>query len=154
MGHTSHVKNHMVAIQSGHPIGKAEVEKRIKRARRHIETALAEPHQSKSPRMMQFTRSDHVLTNKGALQKLWSPKTNELNVHIARWLINDGTLPYITVATEEFRRLMQRTTGNTDVRNLSNGTYNDMLVASFVRYCEMTAQLLKVEFSMRSICRS
>ncbi|OWY91648.1 hypothetical protein PHMEG_00039684, partial [Phytophthora megakarya] len=143
-GHTSNVKDHMVAIHSGHPIGKAEAEKRVKRARRHIEAALAEPIQSKSPRMMQFTRSDHVLTKKGVLQKLWGPTTNELNAHIARWLINDG-LPYNTVVTEDFRRLMQRTTGNTDVTILSNGTYNDMLVASFVRYCEMTAQLLKVE---------
>ncbi|KAI9994682.1 hypothetical protein PInf_011508 [Phytophthora infestans] len=140
--HTSNVKAHMVAMHGPHPVGMAEVKKRTKRARRQIDSVMNVVSGYLSQRV---TESQEPMAKRGALQKLWSPTQKELNVHIARWLINDG-LPYNTAVSEDFRNLIQRVTGTANVTILSSKTYASMLEASFQRFCAMVKKKLKEEF--------
>ncbi|KAG3089761.1 hypothetical protein PI125_g17917 [Phytophthora idaei] len=121
---------------------KAEAAKRVKPIRRHIEEAIYESHQSKSPRT---ARSSEMMTKKRAQQRLWGPMTSELSAHIARWLIHNG-LPYTTVVIEDFRLLVEQLTGSPEATILSCHTFNDMLRAGFVRFCEVVMRSLKQEF--------
>ncbi|KAG3156647.1 hypothetical protein PI126_g8679 [Phytophthora idaei] len=134
----------MVAI-STHPVGKGEKARRANRARRQIDSALRNVPEYFSQRITLSPPHKPALTKRGALQKLWCATQNELNVHIARWLINDG-LSYNTVVTEGFRNLIQRATDSLDATTLTAKTYSTMLEASFVRSSILVERLLKEEF--------
>ncbi|KAG2825773.1 hypothetical protein PC111_g9251 [Phytophthora cactorum] len=131
----------MVAI-STHPVGKGEEARRVKRARRQIDSALRNVPEYFSQRITLSPPYKPALTKRGALQKLWYATQNELNVHIARWLINDG-LSYNTVVTVGFRYLIQRATDSLDATTLTAKTYSTILEASFVLSCILVERLLK-----------
>ncbi|KAG4053424.1 hypothetical protein PC123_g11433 [Phytophthora cactorum] len=134
----------MVAI-STHPVGKGEEARRVKRARRQIDSALRNVPEHFSQRITLSPPYKPSLTKRGALQKLWYATQNELNVHIARWLINDG-LSYNTVVTVGFRYLIQRATDSLDATTLTAKTYSTILEASFVLSCILVERLLKEAF--------
>ncbi|KAF1790740.1 hypothetical protein GQ600_22552 [Phytophthora cactorum] len=129
--------DHLVAKHESHPMRKAEAAKRVKRA----------------------PRSSEMMTKKRAQQRLWGPTTSELSAHIARWLIHDGNwfarfyvgLPYNTVVIEDFRLLVEQLTGSPEATILSCHTFNDMLRAWFVRFCEVVMRSLKQEFRLAYI---
>ncbi|KAG3161483.1 hypothetical protein PI126_g6432 [Phytophthora idaei] len=100
----------MVSKHGKHPIGMAEKAKLAKRARHQLESAPGYLNQ----RVNQSAPQEPAITKRGALQRLWCPAPKALNAHIAHWLINDG-LPYNTVATEDFRILIELVTGNTTI---------------------------------------
>ncbi|KAI9992496.1 hypothetical protein PInf_017915 [Phytophthora infestans] len=132
--HTSNAKDHMVAMHSTHRVGKEEMAKRTKRARRQIDPALSNVSGCLSQRIADMPPSEAKMTKRGAPQKLWSPTQKELNVHIAHWLIKDIKLlclPYNTVVTDDFRNLVHLLTGNASATILSSGTYGNMLEALF-----------------------
>ncbi|KAI9979749.1 hypothetical protein PInf_027989 [Phytophthora infestans] len=147
--HTSNAKDHMVAMHSTHRVGKEEMAKRTKRARRQIDSALSNVSRCLSQRIADMPPPEAKMTKRGAPQKLWSPTQKELNVHIARWLIKDIKLlclPYNTVVTDDFRNLVHLLTGNASATILSSGTYGNMLEALFAWFCTMAAKMLKDEF--------
>ncbi|KAE8914915.1 hypothetical protein PF005_g4842 [Phytophthora fragariae] len=136
----------MVAIHGTHPVGRAEKARRTKRVQRQIDSALCDVPAYVTQRITSSPYKEPAMTKRGALQKLWCATQKELDVHIARWLINDGR-PYNTVVTEDFRNLIHRATGNLDGTILSAKTYNIILEALFARFCGFVEQLLKDEFA-------
>ncbi|KAE9080673.1 hypothetical protein PF010_g22287 [Phytophthora fragariae] len=123
----------MVAIHGTHPVGRAEKARRTKRVQRQIDSALCDVPAYVTQRITSSPYKEPAMTKRGALQKLWCATQKELDVHIARWLINDGR-PYNTVVTEDFRNLIHRATGNLDGTILSAKTYNIILEALFARF--------------------
>ncbi|ETL83692.1 hypothetical protein L917_16398 [Phytophthora nicotianae] len=103
--HTSNVKDNMVSKHGKHPVGMAEMQKQVKRARNQLESAPGYLSQSSVDSSAHLSPQE-PMAKRGALQRLWGPTANELNVHIARWLLNDG-LPYNTVVTEDFRNFVR-----------------------------------------------
>ncbi|KAF1785357.1 hypothetical protein GQ600_22981 [Phytophthora cactorum] len=65
----------------------------------------------KNKRAIPMATNERAPQRCGTLQKLWTPTQRELNVFIAHWLISSG-LPYNTVASEYFKLLVQRLTGD------------------------------------------
>ncbi|KAL3673451.1 hypothetical protein V7S43_001162 [Phytophthora oleae] len=84
LGHTLNVKDHLVAVHSEHPSGKAESGKRVKRNRKQIEGVRCQPFRAKMQRTIRPEQSSQAIARKGVLLKLLS----ELNALIARWLIS------------------------------------------------------------------
>ncbi|KAG2773459.1 hypothetical protein Pcac1_g15730 [Phytophthora cactorum] len=91
------------------------------------------------------------MTKRGALQKLWGPTPKELNVHSARWLINDVTdccclccYSYNAVVSGDFRNLIRLITGSSTI--LAPSTYSTFLDADFERFCLLTERKLKDGF--------
>ncbi|KAI9988984.1 hypothetical protein PInf_022705 [Phytophthora infestans] len=120
----------------------AEMQKRVKQARNQLESTPRYLPRSIVDSSAHLS-SQAPMAKRGALQRLWGPTAKELNVHIARWLLNDG-LPYNKVVTEDFRSFVRLISGNTTV--LAQRTYYGMMDASFERFCFLTGGMLSAEF--------
>ncbi|OWZ14249.1 hypothetical protein PHMEG_00012303 [Phytophthora megakarya] len=130
----------------GHSISNAYSAIKMKNAVRHVDEAMTVAYAQERKRAT-ATAIGARLPKKGALQKLWMPSQKKLGVYISYWLINAG-LPYNTVATEDFKRLIQRATGDTNAAILSASTYRDLLSAVFSKFCKSVAKILLREFEL------
>ncbi|KAG3090588.1 hypothetical protein PI125_g17661 [Phytophthora idaei] len=141
---TSNAKDEMAIVHGSHPVGKAELVERAKRARRQIDAAHSKTR-SPPPPQRAGAVSHEALPRQQTQQRLWSPTHKELAVYIACWLMTDG-LPYNTVTTKNFRLLIQRTTGNPDATIIAAKNNCIMLKVSLSRFCVMVKHLLEEGF--------
>ncbi|KAL3673973.1 hypothetical protein V7S43_001658 [Phytophthora oleae] len=144
--HSTNALDHMYANHRDHSISQAYASTKMKNAVRHVDEAMTETHSQERKRSAATaigTRPPKQIT----LQKVWMPSQKELGVYISYWLINAG-LPFNTVATEDFKRLIQRATGDVNAGILSASTYRDLLGAVFSKFCKSTSKLLLREFGL------
>ncbi|KAL3666297.1 hypothetical protein V7S43_008548 [Phytophthora oleae] len=73
------------------------------------------------------------------------PSSREVGVYIAQWLVTAG-LPYNTVATEDFKVLVQRLTGDQGATIFAGATFRDLLEVMFAKFCKNTRKLLVRQF--------
>ncbi|KAL3663716.1 hypothetical protein V7S43_011131 [Phytophthora oleae] len=147
--HSSYARDHMHAIHLEHPICQTEITKRMEKASRQVEEALDAADRQpdlRDTKLLALTANGASCLKRGTLQNLWVPTHKQQGVYIAYWLLRAG-LPYNTVASEDFRVLVQRLTGVADATILSPATFRGLLDALFVKFCQMTAALLLREYS-------
>ncbi|KAE9334371.1 hypothetical protein PF008_g13991 [Phytophthora fragariae] len=143
--HTSNVKAHMVSTHGDHRLGKTEASKKLETAVRHLDGAISREAAFENKRAASAKVDDRVSKRKVTIQRLWVPSQREIGIFISQWLISAG-MPHHTVATEEFKLLIQRLTGDSGATILAASTFRDLLLAVFAKFCKMTKGLLMREF--------
>ncbi|ETO68014.1 hypothetical protein F444_15127 [Phytophthora nicotianae P1976] len=139
---TSNAKAHMVAAHEDHQLGQAEASARLQAATRNIDEAT--DHASNPKRSLSPAENDRAVKRRGTLQKLWAPTQRDISVYIAHWLISSG-LAYNTVASEGFKLLVQRLTGNLGATILVASTFRDLLTGVWFKYCNKTGDFFQRE---------
>ncbi|KAE8979268.1 hypothetical protein PF005_g24199 [Phytophthora fragariae] len=144
-GNTSNARAHMVALHDDHPMGKAEANIKLKAATRHVDNAMKRADTGEYKRATTHATNERAPKRRGVLQILWVPTERDIGVYIARWLIS-AELPYNTAATEDFKMLVQRLTGDPDARILATTTFRDLLEVIYAKFCGLATELLLREF--------
>ncbi|KUF96049.1 hypothetical protein AM587_10000328 [Phytophthora nicotianae] len=132
----------MVAAHEDHQLGQAEASARLQAATRNIDEAT--DHASNPKRSLSPAENDRAVKRRGTLQKLWAPTQRDISVYIAHWLISSG-LAYNTVASEGFKLLVQRLTGNLGATILVASTFRDLLTGVWFKYCNKTGGFFQRE---------
>ncbi|KAI9980947.1 hypothetical protein PInf_010297 [Phytophthora infestans] len=116
--------------------------RRLKAATRNIDEAT--DHASNSKRSLSSSENERAVKRRGTLQKLWGPTQRDISVYIAHWLISSG-LAYNTVASEGFKLLVQRLTGDLGATILAASTLRDLLTGVWFKHCKKAGDFLQRE---------
>ncbi|KAE9331295.1 hypothetical protein PR003_g15077 [Phytophthora rubi] len=135
----------MVLAHGDHRLGKTEASKKLETAVRHLDGAISREAAFENKRAASAKVDDRVSKRKVTIQRFWVPSQREIGIFISQWLISAG-MPHHTVATEEFKLLIQRLTGDSGATILAASTFRDLLLAVFAKFCKMTKGLLMREF--------
>ncbi|KAL3665787.1 hypothetical protein V7S43_009216 [Phytophthora oleae] len=101
--------------------------------------------QRDSKQTLPMVDNERATKRQGTLQKAWYPSSREVGVYIDQWLVTAG-LAYNTVATENFKVLVHRLTGDQGATILAGATFRDLLEAMFAKFCKNTRKLFEREF--------